>query len=82
MISGKRKDAPENSAAKTALKKTWNAVKIPLLPMMIYYFGLVFTITLSALIVVFSVLNGRVVEYLVGSEMNTPEERNIEEIEK
>ena len=46
------------------------AVKIPLLPMTIYYFGLRFTITLTVLMIAFSVLNGWLVENIVGSETN------------
>ena len=41
------------------------AVKIPLLPMMIYYFGLHFTIVLTTLMIAFSVLNGWIVNILV-----------------
>jgi uncharacterized membrane protein YraQ (UPF0718 family) len=37
------------------------AVKIPLMPMMILYFGWTFTIVLSVLMVMFSVLNGVIV---------------------
>jgi uncharacterized membrane protein YraQ (UPF0718 family) len=40
------------------------AVKIPLLPMMIYYFGWPFTLVLSSLMVLFSILNGVVVQRL------------------
>lgn len=38
------------------------AVKIPLLPMMILYFGIRFTTVLTAIMIVFSVLNGYFVE--------------------
>jgi len=37
------------------------AVKIPLLPMMIYYFGLAFTIVLTIYMILFSVINGLIV---------------------
>ena len=37
------------------------AVKIPLLPMMIYYFGLLFTLILTFYMIVFSVINGLIV---------------------
>ena len=37
------------------------AVKIPLLPMMIYYFGLAFTLILTFYMIVFSVINGLIV---------------------
>ena len=38
------------------------AIKIPLIPMMIYYFGWPFTITLSIYMVLFSMVNGVLVE--------------------
>ena len=38
------------------------AIKIPLIPMMVYYFGWSFTITLSIYMVLFSIVNGIVVE--------------------
>lgn len=41
------------------------AVKIPLLPLMIYYFGSTYTIVLCLYLVVFSVINGIVVERLM-----------------
>jgi uncharacterized membrane protein YraQ (UPF0718 family) len=41
------------------------AVKIPLLPMMIYYFGWPFTLVLSFLMVLFSIVNGIIVQRLV-----------------
>ena len=44
------------------------AVKIPLLPVMILYFGWVFTLLLGVLMVIFSVLNGLLVERLKGGE--------------
>jgi uncharacterized membrane protein YraQ (UPF0718 family) len=37
------------------------AVKIPLLPMMIYYFGWAFTIILTVYMIIFSVVNGMIV---------------------
>jgi uncharacterized membrane protein YraQ (UPF0718 family) len=39
------------------------AVKIPLLPVMIYYFGWVFTIMLTFYMVVFSIINGLIVGF-------------------
>lgn len=42
------------------------AVKIPLLPLMIFYFGWAFTIMLTFLMIVFSILNGLLVERLEG----------------
>jgi uncharacterized membrane protein YraQ (UPF0718 family) len=41
------------------------AVKIPLLPLMIYYFGAAYTIVLCLYLVVFSVINGMVVERIM-----------------
>ena len=40
------------------------AIKIPLIPMMVFYFGLPFTIALSIFMVLFSIVNGVVVERL------------------
>lgn len=39
-------------------------VKIPFLPVMIYYFGFGFTIILSLYIVIFSILNGKIIGLL------------------
>lgn len=41
------------------------AVKLPLLPMMIYYFGSAFTLVLCSYLVIFSVVNGIVTEKLM-----------------
>ena len=41
------------------------SIKIPLLPMMIYYFGLAFTVVLSVYIIIFSVINGLTVRYFL-----------------
>ncbi|MCK5059747.1 MAG: permease [Candidatus Pacebacteria bacterium] len=38
------------------------AIKVPLLPLMIYYFGLSFTLVLTLYIIVFSVINGVIVD--------------------
>ncbi|PLX26556.1 hypothetical protein C0583_07070 [Candidatus Parcubacteria bacterium] len=40
-------------------------VKIPFIPVMIYYFGLAYTVIISILIIAFSVLNGLLVSILV-----------------
>ena len=37
------------------------AVKIPLMPIMIYYFGLIFTLIFAVYIILFSVINGLIV---------------------
>ncbi|MBW2540150.1 MAG: hypothetical protein JRE27_11165 [Deltaproteobacteria bacterium] len=39
-------------------------VKIPFIPAMIYYFGLKFTIILSVYIIIFSIMNGKIMEAL------------------
>ncbi|MBN2042405.1 MAG: hypothetical protein JW754_01215 [Candidatus Aenigmarchaeota archaeon] len=44
------------------------SLKIPLLPMMIFYFGWAFTIILSAYMIIFSVFNGIIVEKIVGDK--------------
>ncbi|MCD4705866.1 hypothetical protein K8R61_02170 [bacterium] len=41
------------------------AVKIPLIPMMIYYFGIPFTMVLSLYMILFSIINGFFVEKLI-----------------
>ena len=41
------------------------AVKIPLLPLMIYYFGVSYTIVLCLYLVAFSVINGILIERLI-----------------
>lgn len=41
------------------------AVKIPLIPMMIYYFGLAFTVVLTVYMIIFSVINGLMVGKIV-----------------
>lgn len=39
-------------------------VKIPFIPVMIYYFGLNFTVVLSLYIIIFSILNGKIMGWL------------------
>lgn len=41
------------------------AVKIPLLPIMIYYFGIAFTVILTVYMIIFSVINGLIVGKIV-----------------
>ena len=41
------------------------SIKLPLLPMMIYYFGLAFTVVISSYIIIFSVINGIVVRQIL-----------------
>lgn len=43
-------------------------VKIPYIPVMIYYFGLVYTVIISILLIIFSVLNGIIVEKLSSNQ--------------
>lgn len=43
-------------------------VKIPFLPIMIYYFGFNFTIILSLYIIIFSILNGKIIGWLIKDE--------------
>lgn len=42
------------------------AIKLPLLPLMIDYFGLIFTTVLSAYILIGAYLQGRLIEYFLG----------------
>jgi len=44
------------------------AIKIPLLPFFVYYFGWIFTITLTVYMIIFSVINGWLVEKLLSSK--------------
>ena len=44
------------------------AVKLPLLPLMIYYFGVSFTVIICSYLAVFSVINGGLVEYFSKEE--------------
>ncbi|OOZ42991.1 hypothetical protein BOW37_12490 [Solemya velum gill symbiont] len=56
---------------RTALVATFlysRAVKLPLLPLMIYYFGLTYTLVLCLYLVVFSVINGILIERLMPSK--------------
>lgn len=41
------------------------AVKIPLLPVMVYYFGITFTVVLTGYILLFSIINGLVVSSIL-----------------
>jgi hypothetical protein len=62
---------------RTALAATFlynRAVKVPLLPLMIYYFGIAFTAVLTAYMILFSVAVGAVTEWLVerGGKQDAP----------
>ena len=57
----------KNKGMRTALIATFlysRAVKLPLLPLMIYYFGPVFTLMLCVYLIIFSIINGAIVEKL------------------
>lgn len=43
-------------------------VKPQFLPAMVYYFGITYTVTLSAYIILFSILNGKILEFFVREE--------------
>lgn len=45
-------------------------VKIPFIPVMIYYFGVKYTLIVSLLIIIFSLLNGFLIEVLVQDSEN------------
>ena len=58
----------KNKGMRTALIATFlysRAVKLPLLPLMIYYFGPVFTLMLCVYLIIFSIINGAIVEKLM-----------------
>jgi uncharacterized membrane protein YraQ (UPF0718 family) len=46
-------------------------VKIPFLPVMVYYFGLRYTVVVSGLIIIFSLISGLLLERLIGHERGT-----------
>lgn len=46
------------------------AVKIPILPMMIYYFGLSFVIVITVYMILFSIINGILVEKILKIKKN------------
>jgi uncharacterized membrane protein YraQ (UPF0718 family) len=41
------------------------AIKIPLLPFMVFYFGLSFTIVLTIFMIIFSIINGVLIEKIM-----------------
>ena len=51
------------------------AVKIPMLPMMIYYFGWPFTVILTGYMILFSIINGVLVEKLLELPMSSSRRR-------
>jgi len=62
-----RKSGVRNSLIATFLYN--RAVKIPLLPMMIMYFGLAYTIVLTIVTMIFSVFNGLLVERIIDKKV-------------
>ncbi len=58
----------KKSGMRTALVATFlynRAVKLSLLPFLIYYFGLAFTIILTAYMIIFSIISGILIEKIV-----------------
>lgn len=56
---------------RTAFASTFlynRAVKVPLLPLMIYYFGIAFTAVLTVYMIVFSIVIGILTEWIAGPE--------------
>jgi hypothetical protein len=53
------------------------ALKVPLLPLMVHYFGIVYTTTLSVGIIVFSVLSGLLMRRLAGHNVSNRVEDNM-----
>lgn len=45
------------------------SIKLPLLPMMIYYFGTAFTVVLSIYIIIFSFINGMIMRYVMKNKI-------------
>ena len=66
LLSDLKEKGMKNSLIATFLYN--RAIKIPLMPMMIFYFGWAFTILLALYMVIFSVIDGIVVEKLVGKK--------------
>lgn len=50
------------------------ALKLPLLPLMVHYFGIAYTVALSACIIVFSVLSGLLMRRFAGIDGSEQEE--------
>jgi len=53
------------------------ALKLPLLPLMVHYFGLAYTVALSVCIIVFSVLSGLLMKRFVGIDVSEQEEGHV-----
>ncbi len=63
LLSDLKEKGMKNSFIATFLYN--RAIKLPLMPMMIFYFGWPFTLVLTALMIIFSVTNGLIVEKLI-----------------
>jgi len=63
LLGNLQKKGMKNSLIVTFLYN--RAVKIPLIPVMIYYFGVLFTLVLTIYMIIFSILNGFIVEKLL-----------------
>lgn len=53
------------------------ALKLPLLPLMVHYFGIAYTVALSACIIVFSVLSGLLMRRFAGIDGSEQEEGQV-----
>lgn len=62
LLSDLKEQGMKNALIATFLYN--RAIKIPLLPMIVYYFGWAFAVVLSIYLVLFSIINGIVVERL------------------
>jgi len=49
------------------------ALKLPLLPLMVYYFGASFTVVLTVCIILFSVLSGLLMKRIIGASVSETE---------
>ncbi len=63
LLGDLKKGGMKNSLAAVFLYN--RNVKIPFFPVLVYYFGLSFSIILSTYIIIFSVLNGKIIGWLV-----------------
>ncbi len=56
------------------------AVKLPLLPFMIEIFGILFTVVINIYIVIFAILQGKVMDIVIGKKLNKKEKQMAEKI--
>jgi len=66
LLSDLKEQGMKNALIATFLYN--RAIKIPLIPMMVYYFGWAFTVVLSIYMVLFSIINGVVVARLTDGQ--------------